>query len=56
MFRRCKNKYLFHKWGDWKKYTNHVMNPGNRGIWYSEIRQERFCERCNKCQDIFVRG
>lgn len=50
MFRRCKNMYLFHLWGDWKQYKYNIMRQSGV-IAAVEVRQERFCERCNKCED-----
>ncbi len=57
--------FVFH---DWTKYEQYVergrqflgrLAPENiqgKEIPYTELRQKRFCKRCNKMQDRLVRS
>ena len=57
-------KHFFHKWGKWKQYEIDVnLIPGilapdeirGKILKTIEIRQQRYCKKCNKMQDILVR-
>lgn len=55
----------FHKWGKWEQYEHHYsMTPGIiapiavQGKIFNciDIRQRRYCLKCNKMQDRLVKA
>lgn len=48
---------IFHKWSKWEQYTvegisyGFIWNPKKEGTPYTEKRQKRYCEKCNKVED-----
>lgn len=56
--------WLFHKWTKWEQYTENgtailgrIAPKDQQGLEvpYTEHRQTRYCTRCGKVQDKFIR-
>ena len=54
---------LFHKWSKWDQYVQtgtfipgflYPKNMQGQEFKYSENRQHRYCEKCNKVQDVKI--
>lgn len=49
--RKSKLCWLFHDWQPWKETSRGQISRASDGqIVGSFIRQERYCNRCNKCE------
>ncbi len=55
---------FFHKWTKWEQYEEHgtailgriaPKSVQGKEIKYTDIRQRRFCKKCNKMQNELIR-
>ena len=55
---------IFHKWAKWEQYEERITailgriapkSVQGREVMYTDIRQKRYCKKCNKIQDELVR-
>lgn len=44
--------FFGHKWGKWKQYNQEIFINDKPSF---DLRQKRFCEKCNKMEDINIR-
>jgi hypothetical protein len=55
--------FIFHDWSKWEQYEEHgkaileriaPKSVQGKEVSYTEIRQKRYCKKCNKMQDELV--